>query len=337
MKIIDIHTHVGDILFGTGLSHPYHEVPWTPGWITEITGYRTSSPPPGFRAISRYLEVIHNQQRNNMATITNLIKHSLPYGISLSVLQPIEPARKTDDNLACIAEYKSNWRMMLSESRTLDKIAEKGGLSDAALELFENAEPPLTIKTFASVHPKDPDKEKKLKRCDEAGCLGLKLHPIIQDLAPEDPAWMDVFEIWKSTGKPVLMHAGVSGYFMPRSPRDAYGEAARYERLIKAFPEVPVILAHMNMIKCETVWELARKYDNVYTDLSFHSAARIRQAKNRMGKHRLLFASDFPFTLPKYAAKAGMEASADDPEFRTLFFHDNAANLLGLSKMEGGK
>jgi hypothetical protein len=32
-----------------------------------------------------------------------------------------------------------------------------------------------------------------------------------------------------------------------------------------------------------------------------------------------------------------MEASDADPEFRSLFFHDNAAGLLGIDEMEDGK
>src|SRR3972149_6843693 len=119
MKIIDVHTHVGDVLFGAGIPYPYEDVPRTPGWIAEVTGYRTSAPPPGFRALARYLEVIHNQERNNMATLKNLLKHSLPFGVSLSVLQPIEPKRMTSDNLDLIAEYKSSWRMTLASSYTV--------------------------------------------------------------------------------------------------------------------------------------------------------------------------------------------------------------------------
>ena len=175
-KIIDIHTHVGDILFGPELSDPYDRVPLTPGWIAEITGYRTSSPPPGFRALSRYLEVIHNQERNNMATLENLERHSIPYGITTSVLQPIEPFRQTSANLELI------------EQRDRGQ-GPRGGTAPSEK---------LTIKTFASVHPLDPDKEKKLAAFHRAGCLGIKLHPIIQNLAPEDPAWFETLELWRA-------------------------------------------------------------------------------------------------------------------------------------------
>jgi hypothetical protein len=302
MKIIDLHVHVGDVLFGWPQDEPYDRVPWSPGWITEITGYRTSSPPPGFRALARYLEVIHNQQRNHMATLPNLVQHASVYGAATIVLQPIAPYRTTQENLETIAEFNASPR----------------------------PGPSLTLKTFASVHPLDPDKEASLSAARLGGALGLKLHPIIQNLAPEHPAWTEVLELWKPTGKPVLIHSGVSAYYLPRSRRDEYGDATRYEPWVRAFPEIPFIMAHLNMLHPETVYELARKYDNVFADLSFQSAKRIRQAKPRLGVHRLLYASDFPFSLPRYALKAGLAATADDPEFRERFFHANAAKLLGL-------
>lgn len=330
MRIIDIHVHVGDVLFGGEVSRSPGRIPFTPGWIMEISGYRTNTPPPGMKTISRYLEVLHNQRRNSAASLENLIRHSLPYGIGTSVVQPIEPQRMTKDNLELIADYKSSWRMKVCNSYSLDKIACEQGPGRAAAELAENAEPPLNILTFCSVHPRDPDKEAKVKEYIEGGSAGIKLHPIIQDLAPEDPAWMELLEIWSATGRPVLLHSGVSGYYYPRSARDGYGDAARYEKWIQSFPGVPFILAHLNMLRSEAVFELAYKYENVHADLSFHSAHKIRQAASRMGSHRVLFASDFPFTLPRYAVKAGMEGTDGDPELRRRFFCDNAAGLLGI-------
>lgn len=128
----------------------------------------------------------------------------------------------------------------------------------------------------------------------------------------------------------MLLHSGVSAYYIPGSPRDSYGDASRYGHLISSFPDVPFILAHMNMAKPEVVWDIGGKYDNLYVDTSFQSAARIRKAAHHLGTSRLLFASDFPFSLPRYALKAAMAATSDDPVFRNRLFHENAAGLLGL-------
>ena len=45
MKIIDIHTHVGDLVNGWPLDEAYTKPVWSPGFIAEWTGYRTSKPP----------------------------------------------------------------------------------------------------------------------------------------------------------------------------------------------------------------------------------------------------------------------------------------------------
>lgn len=332
MKIVDIHCHLGNVLPHDGGGRGHGPSPWSPGWVMDLTGYLAYRSLPGLHSMLPYVDKKQKLELARTATLDNLLRSSIPYGIAVSVLQPVEPARPTADNLEAVAEYKSSWRMSLASTFTMDKIAREGGVARAALELADNAEPPHALMTFASVHPLDPDKEKKLGEYIRAGCAGLKLHPITQDLRPEDPAWFDTLELWRKTGKPALIHSGISGLFRPRSRRDGYGDAARYGRLVEAFPDVPIILAHMNMMRSEVVWDLAAKHDNVFTDLSFHGPAKIREARNRMGAGRLLFGSDFPFTKPGQAVKAGLDATSDDPEFRRMFFRGNAAALLGVGE-----
>ncbi len=330
MKIIDVHVHVGDLFLGDEYPSFCDRVPWDPGSVIEREGFWASASRERDEELALEARQKRESGRAGMANLPQLLKCSAPFGVSISVLQPIEPIRETDDNLNLIAEYKSSWRMMLSSSFSLDKIKREEGMAMAASEMVDNSEPPLTIKTFASVHPLDPDKERKLIRYHERGCLGLKLHPILQNLAPEDPAYLETLEIWARFGKPVLLHAGTSGYLGPKSERDSYGDASRFARLLDAFPGTPFILAHLNMNRPEAVYDLASSRDNVHADCSFHGPLHIREAADKMGTGRLLFATDFPFTLPKFALKAGMEATSSDPDFRRGFFHDNAAGLLGI-------
>jgi len=49
MKIIDLHTHVGDLLFGEPLVEAYDRPVFTMGSISEWTGFRLSKPAPGMR------------------------------------------------------------------------------------------------------------------------------------------------------------------------------------------------------------------------------------------------------------------------------------------------
>jgi len=299
VKIIDIHTHVGDVLFGWPLDEAYAKPVWSPGFIEEWTGYRMSKPPLGMRTITRYLEVINNQQRNNLATERNLERYAVEAGVTHCMLQPIEPHVKTEDNLALCRSRRESGK---------DK--------------------PLVF-TFASVDPHDPDRIIKLHRYMQAGCLGIKLHPNIQNLPLTDQRWFEILEEFRKYGKPVIIHSGVSTYYIPKFRRSEYTAMANYEKLIAAFPDVPIILAHMGMLEFEKVWELATKYANVHTDASFKCEKNIRKAFDRMGQDRVLYASDFPFSLPKYAVRVGMQATRDNRALREKFFYKNAESLIG--------
>lgn len=300
MKIIDIHTHVGDLLYGEPLTEAYAEPVFSFGAVAEWTGFKLAKPPYGFRTISRYLEVFHAHQRNNLATYENLRKFSRKAGITHSVILPLEPARPTEDNLQLCREVAAN---------------HQPGEHDIA--------------TFASVSPRDPDRIARLKRYMAAGCLGLKIHPIIQDLPLTDPAWFELVEELAPFHKPALIHSGKSSYFIPDFQRAQYGDAATFEKLIAAFPGQVFILAHMNLYEPAVVWALARKYPNVYCDASFQSAQIIRRAFSEMGADRVLFASDFPFSLPFYAARTGMTATSGNQNLREKFFFKNAESLIG--------
>lgn len=313
MKIIDLHTHVGDLIYGQPLDEAYEEPVWTPVAFMEWNGFRTNRPPPGLRTLSRYLEIIHIHHRNNLATERNLRRFAARAGVTHAVLQPIEPVRSTEDNLVlcAAASEKSKGKASLAPPA--------GNGAGAEVQLF----------TFASVDPRDPERLRKLERYMAAGCLGLKLHPIIQNLPLADPAWFEIVEAFSRYRKPVLIHSGQATYYIPHFRRAEYGDARAFEKLIAAFPEQPFILAHHNLGEPEVVWALAKRYANVFADVSFQPAAIIRRAFSAMGEDRVLYASDFPFTLPVYAVKAGMHATRGNDQLREKFFCRNAESLIG--------
>ena len=61
---------------------------------------------------------------------------------------------------------------------------------------------------FCSVHPRDREKRRKLERYVKAGAKGLKLHPVIQEFHPADPAVMELIEEVKLYDIPVVVHWG---------------------------------------------------------------------------------------------------------------------------------
>jgi uncharacterized protein len=290
--IIDIHTHLGDCILGGELDEPYREPPRLISDLFEASSFRLMGGKKLFPRFSRHVEIIHNQERNNLATLENLLRYMDRFGISISVLQPIEPYRSTQSNLEVVGE-----RLM----------------------------------TFASVHPEQAGWESRLQTYMERGCKGLKIHPIIQRLAPDNPAVLNLLEEYSRYGHPVLVHAGESSYRIGVPSASRLGRIADWAPVFHAFPATRFIVAHMAMEGWRDVIELMEKYSNLYIDTSFQPASHLREVLRRAGVERVLFASDWPFSLQKAPLRVIDAAVRGDQGLRRALLCDNAASLLGVS------
>src|SRR6185503_9616178 len=94
----------------------------------------------------------------------------------------------------------------------------------------------------------------------------------------------------------------------------AYSRAPAYEPLIRDFPRVRFVLAHMNFFHPEEAIDLAARHENVLLDTSWQPAGVIRRAFRRLGETRLLFGSDWPFLGSNLAG--ALEIVADGVERR---------------------
>jgi predicted TIM-barrel fold metal-dependent hydrolase len=289
--IIDIHTHVGDCINGGELSEPYDRPPRLLSDLFEVSGFRLMGGKKLFPRFSRYVEIIHNQARNNLGTPRNLMAYMDRFGIDISVLQPIEPFRSTADNLALTG---------------------------------------VRLRTFASVHPMQAGWESRLRKYMELGCLGLKIQPVIQRLSPEDPAVCDLIEEYAPHGRPVLLHGGESSYRMGERSLSLFGRIGAWESILASFPGVKFIIAHTAMEGWREAIAMGERLPNLYVDTSFQPASHVREALRRMGKERVLFASDWPYSLQKAPLRVISSASAGDAGLLRALLCDNAHAVLGL-------
>ena len=289
--IIDIHTHIGDCLFGGELDEPYDKPPRLPSDLFEISGFRLIGGRKLFPRFSHYVEIIHNQERANLGTLENLLRYMDLYGVSSSVLQPIEPYRSTESNLDVTGDR---------------------------------------IYTFASVHPEEPGWENRLKTYFKRGCLGLKIHPIVQRLAPDNPAVFRLLEEYASYGRPVLLHAGESSYLIAANSLSRLGRIADWASVFSAFPSVKFIIGHMAMEGWRIALDLGERCPNLYVDTSFQPASHVREALSRIGTQRVLFASDWPFSLQKAPLRVIEVTAGRDMGLRRALQCDNARKLLKI-------
>ena len=105
----------------------------------------------------------------------------------------------------------------------------------------------------------------ELERCIKAGATGLKLHPSINMHHPDHAAMMPVYERCEQAGLGILTdsngHAGADGV--------AYGTPLGWRPVLRRFPHLRFIMAHLGDDMWDDRIEMAREFgDNLRFDFS---------------------------------------------------------------------
>ena len=129
------------------------------------------------------------------------------------------------------------------------------------------------------INPHDPAWQQDEQAAVEHGFYGIKIHPVLDHYAVEQAALEPVFACAQQHGWPILTHTDSDGTPM---------SAARYEPLIRAYPDVALILAHMRM---EAI-PLARRYENVLLDTTYMEPYLVEIGVAALGADKILFGSD---------------------------------------------
>jgi len=121
------------------------------------------------------------------------------------------------------------------------------------------------------------------KWVDSPGVVGVKAHPFNHRFPPID--LLPVAEQISALGKPMLLHLG-------------FGSHGDYRALLKAVPELKLILAHAGFPKYAKFWKDIKSLPNVFVDLSQTSIVDekiTRDVVKYLGVDRCLFGTDGPF------------------------------------------
>jgi predicted TIM-barrel fold metal-dependent hydrolase len=229
------------------------------------------------------------------ATPENLLSSMDAAGISGSVVLPIEPFTTTD--------------MALAACRGTGRLI-----------------------PFATVSTKERDPAGALARMKARGARGLKLHPAIQDQPPDSPFHRALVGAAQDLRIPVVAHTGcvdLEGYGDP-----GHARVEAYEPLLREFPRVRFVLAHMNLFDPGAAIDAARRFENVFLDTSWQPEGIVRRAAKALGASRLVFGSDWPFpgARPRSAIDIVVRALDRRPEALEQVLWRNACRLLD----EGG-
>ena len=129
------------------------------------------------------------------------------------------------------------------------------------------------------VNPHDATWVDDITAAERHSFYGIKIHPVLDHYAVDQPTLEAVFACARRHNWPILTHTDIDGSSM---------DALRYVPLIKAYPDVPLILAHLR-------WgaiPLAKRYTNVFVDTTYMDPQIVEIGLDALGSDKILFGSD---------------------------------------------
>lgn len=195
------------------------------------------------------------------------------------------------------------------------------------------------LRSFGSVHPRNPEWRRELERVKELGLPGIKLHPEYQGCYVDEPETVRVVRAAGELGLWVVLHAGVDVGMDP--PYHCTPERA--VRLREAAPDTRIVLAHMGG---DYVWEEAlRRFRGL--DLYLDTSRAIPEHPDRwdlfaqliraVGPGRVLFGTDAPWTDQGEAVRRTREflrRQGFTPAESAAILGGNAAAILNIREDE---
>lgn len=195
------------------------------------------------------------------------------------------------------------------------------------------AETPDCLAT-ATFYP-EPEAAEYVSAAIAGGTRIFKAHIQVGDYEPNDPLLDKVWGVIEDAQVPVVIHCGSGPVPGTHTGAEPIG------RLLRRFPRLPLIVAHLGMPEYGEFLDLSERYDQVRLDTTM---AFTRFCEETMpfpaelrpqlwaASERILFGSDFPNIPYSYgdALRSITELyGADETWVRNVLF-DNAARLFGL-------
>ena len=137
---------------------------------------------------------------------------------------------------------------------------------------------------FCRVDPHNGGLE-EARRAVEHGARGIKLHPRAERFGLGDPAAREVIAFAHEHRLPIIVHAGRG---IPSLGSDAL-------ELARAYPHVPIILAHAAIADLAWIWREAAGQQNLLFDTAWWNTADQLALFALVPPGQILFASDTPY------------------------------------------
>jgi predicted TIM-barrel fold metal-dependent hydrolase len=183
---------------------------------------------------------------------------------------------------------------------------------------------------FGTFHPLDDVEGLAREAFGDLRLAGFKIHCQVQRCYPDDPGLLPAYREAEREGKICLIHSG-------RAPEPSpYTVARRLERVLRRYPGLNFVAAHMGADEFDRYYDLLGAHENLYLDTSMVFTGFHPWAPRVSGlvefQDRILYGSDFP-NLPYELTTGvnGLRALELGAGIEDKIFYSNAARLLDLS------
>ncbi len=179
---------------------------------------------------------------------------------------------------------------------------------------------------FGTMHRDYENFEAELDRLISLGLRGIKLHPIFQNFATDDPKMIPIYKAMAERKLPVLIHTGDEN----RDLSSPY----RLANVLDKVPSLTVIAPHLGGY---SEWRQAREClygrENVYIDTSsgirFLEPELSAELIREHGVERTLFGTDYPLALHADELERFFRIPLTEAEQEAILWK-NACTLLDL-------
>jgi uncharacterized protein len=185
-------------------------------------------------------------------------------------------------------------------------------------------------------HPLYPEESLTCIRqaCGRPGCVGIKIHPGQHQVFPEDARYEAVWKLADECSLPIITHSwAVSDY----NPTQRFATPEHFEHYVARFSQVNLILGHAGgrYEGHRAAAQLARRYPNVYLDLSgdVYSFGFIEWLVAQVGAERILFGTDVDWIDPRTHLARVLDADITLAQ-KAAILGENACRLFQLTAKE---
>jgi len=185
---------------------------------------------------------------------------------------------------------------------------------------------PERILGYCCINPNYPAQESKdeLKRCFDAGMVGIKLHPSVHEQKADAEGYRPAWEFAQEHRLCVLSHTWTG---------DPFGEIELFEGPAREFPDVKILLGHSGAgyNGAQRCFELVSKRKNVYLDITLSRpwTGLLEQMVKNVGADRVMYGTDLPFIDCRPQVGRVAFSCLDDEQIE-LVVGGNARRLFGL-------